>query len=64
MANNAKDIENNMVSRKECPAVARTLYLPMQMYWVMIGKHFQLCATRCFRVILTSVYDIGQRGDA
>lgn len=52
MANNAEDIENNMVSMKECIPVALALYLcsSASMYWVMITKQFSLCATHCFRV--------------
>lgn len=52
MANNAEDIENNMVSMKECIPVALTLDLcsSVLMYWVMITKQFLLCATHCFRV--------------
>lgn len=48
MANNAEDIENNMVSMKECVIVATTLFPPALMYWVMIGKVF--CTTQCCSV--------------
>lgn len=42
MANNAEDIENNMVSRKGCVTVARTQHLSTRMYWVMISQHFSV----------------------
>lgn len=38
MANNAEDIENNMVSMKESVTVALIVYLSLLMYWLMITK--------------------------
>lgn len=48
MANNATDIENNMVSIKECITLALTTCLPVSVHWTIIDKEFQLCANWCF----------------
>ncbi len=53
MANNAEDIENNMVSMTEMHHSCfntLSLFLSMLLYWVIIGKQCELCVIQCFRI--------------